>query len=130
MKTIAVPRALVVIALVSCTASPCLAADSAAKVLAQLRKELHLVRGASGDKPVTSAFQPNPTPLVGLTQREVQESLEEPNHCQVSACVGPGEWVYWFFWLPPGWRGGGPELVLDFDGIPLRVKRATWRFSR
>jgi hypothetical protein len=47
----------------------------------------------------------------------------------VAPCVERSDWFYSFYHLPEGWVGGGPELLLHFDGSDF-CTTADWRFTQ
>jgi len=101
-------------------------------LLAQLRSDLHSVRASKSTEPVASKVQPDVKTLVGLRQTQIHVVLGDPDACvkpKNGSCLGSSEWTYSFYRLPPGWRGGGPELVLSFDE-DLGVRLAAWLYSR
>jgi hypothetical protein len=46
----------------------------------------------------------------------------------VAPCQTNDDWFYSFYHLPEGWLGGGPELLLGFDGQVC--KSAKWMITR
>lgn len=75
-------------------------------------------------------------PLVGASREEIVGALSEPHlcyHAKVAKTPHPAvpcssrgtEMVYRFYRLPPGSRGGGPELHLGFDDRD-RCEWASW----
>ena len=77
--------------------------------------------------------------LVGVPQESLLKALGMPDACghdlgsggvpAFDNCLAVSEWVYAFYWLPPGSRGGGPELWIKFDQHS-RCEMAQWHFTR
>ena len=106
-------------------------AQPASDVLAQLSENLQTVRTASGPEPVGT--QPiDVDALLGVSRDSIATALGVPDNCEdleSKECSGKEQWYFWFFYLPSGWRGGGPELWLDFNS-DAEVVKAEWHFSR
>jgi hypothetical protein len=78
-------------------------------------------------------------PLIGTSRDEIVRVLGDPWSCAGSragagqrtcrSVAGAGGMVYVFYRLPPGSRGGGPELHLEF-GADGRCAAAAWRSSQ
>jgi len=89
--------------------------------LLKLRKQLDLVRAKQREarrKPYDAHCCPDISFLLRLSKSEIQTALGEPNVCKETGyapCKEIGAWFYCFYYLPPGWLGGGFNLVLQFD---------------
>ena len=98
--------------------------------LAELRAALHGVRSAPSDEHITVGPL-EASMLVGMTRDEIVQALSEPGQCQVASqpapCQSATEVFYSFYHLPEGSVGGGPELLLRFEGE--RCVTAEWRFT-
>ncbi len=118
--------------------------------LAALRAALDRTRSAPADEHLT----PGPleaSMLVGMTLDEIEQALSDPGRCRVAPqticdpntdpvecreemraqpapCQSETDVFYSFYHLPEGWVGGGPELLLRFEGE--RCVSATWRFTQ
>ena len=106
-------------------------AQTPTETLAELAEELAVVRSAASAEPVWSQFVEVST-LAGLTRDEVLASLGDPDLCgsaSEAACRAEDPWGYFFYYLPDGWQGGGPELWLEFDSAGVLVL-ARWYVSR
>lgn len=102
--------------------------------LADLRARLDRVRAAPSDANVREVSGSERTDvLIGMTRAQVRAALGEPQICEDDffgrGCRTRGDWFYSFYHLPRGSRGGGPDLLLRFDGSDTCI-RAEWRFSR
>lgn len=91
-------------------------------LLQALQQELDRLRTSVSMLPVRLSPVPDVSPLIGVKREQVVSRLGEPDSAET-------EEVYWFYRLPPGWLGGGPELVLRY-AEDRRVVSAVWRFSR
>lgn len=108
--------------------------DETVGLIVNLRGHLDLVR--TGPAPFNSKPWPRPdvSKLVGLARQELQQGLGEPTTCSSAAsraseevdCSEADRWLYAFYSLPPGARGGGLELILEFsaDGS---CRSSEWR---
>jgi len=117
--------------LVLLASAHCAFAQSLSEVLAQLAENLSIVRAASGDEPV-GAEPIDVEVLLGVSRSVVADALGSPDNCEQLAseeCSSKSQWLFGFYYLPPGWRGGGPELWLDFNSAG-EVEKAEWHFSR
>lgn len=88
-------------------------------------------------EPVTSpCARKDASALIGASRETILSRLGHPTWCTVSlelrfipwseaACGATANWGYSFYHLPEGWRGGGPELMLQF-GPGGAVKDASW----
>lgn len=94
----------------------CSPVSSRDALMKQLRSRLDQVaraRAEHGSEPATLDYGHCPLALVGVSQDELLAQLGQPsatcseNH---ASC-----WAYSFYYLPPRWVGGGPELELYFD---------------
>jgi len=106
-------------------------ADQPEDLLKQLGSDLLKVRAAVGDKPL-SVDTTGVDAMKGLSREKVISALGKPDNCvelSRDECAALESWTYYFFYLPPGWRGGGPELWLTFRGNSV-VEDARWQFSR
>jgi hypothetical protein len=126
-------RALIVASFVPVAAIASSLALQPELLLAELREELRALRSSSAiTAPVGISQPPDVAPLVGLPAEQLREKLGEPDACasrKAERCDPIGQWVYLFYRLPPGWRGGGAELVLHF-GSSNACHQAYWRFTR
>ena len=99
--------------------------------LAELRVALHRVRSAPADEHVTTGPL-EASVLVGMTRDEIVQALGEPGQCHVASqpapCSSATDLFYSFYHLPEGSVGGGPELLLRFEGE--RCVAAEWRFTQ
>jgi hypothetical protein len=91
-------------------------------LLQRLQRELKALRSSTSPEYIALNPIPDVTSLIGLEKDLVLSALGKPDR-------SGDEFVYEFFHLPTGWRGGGPELVLSFSENQ-RVTRAQWRFSQ
>jgi len=89
--------------------------------------------------------------LVGMSRQDILAALGEPGQCRVAPqticdpnvqpvrcreemraqpapCTSDSDLFYSFYHLPEGWLGGGPELLLHFEGD--RCVAADWRFTQ
>jgi hypothetical protein len=92
-----------------------------AHVLQRLRASLERLSAADPRKPAEEDIGEPLTPLVGLSRAQISVALGDPHVC-APPFVGPDnlcpherDWYYSFHRLPEGFKGGGPELVLEFD---------------
>ncbi|HYE73799.1 MAG TPA: hypothetical protein VEF04_10720, partial [Blastocatellia bacterium] len=90
------------------------------KRLSNLRHKLDLVH----EKELEGKNQPfqveteDVSFLIGLKRDKIKGALGNPSVCEGisdESCKMINEWVYAFYYLPSGWNGGGPELLLKFD---------------
>ena len=77
------------------------------------------------------------TALVGMSRQRLTDALGPPSFsCKLESrlsnpplrsapCRADDDFVYSFYALPKNWGGGGPELLLEFDG-GQSVVRARW----
>jgi hypothetical protein len=106
-------------------------ADPADDLLTGLGNGRSLVRAAVADKPL-SIETVEVDAIKGVSRERLLSSWGTPDNCiQLSGaeCAAQKSWVYYFFYLPAGWRGGGPELWLTFNTTGI-VEDARWQFSR
>jgi len=110
-------------------------------LLSELASRLDQVQTAKpGDRVITGG-DIDLGPLVGMTQAEIRTALGAPRACHekevtddqgrqlpVAPCESADDWFYSFYHLPEGWLGGGPELLLRFDGKVC--KSAEWKTTR
>jgi len=105
--------------------------DRVSEVFVKLAQELATIRSESGSETVSS--EPiNVESLLGQSREDVIAGIGAPDSCnrEVSQeCLSDSTWVYGFYYFPPGWRGGGPDLWLHFDRDGA-VDQAQWKFSR
>ena len=98
--------------------------------LAELRVALHRVRSAPADEHVTTGPL-EASVFVGMTKTEIEQALGEPGRCRTASrpapCLSATDVFYSFYHLPEGSVGGGPELLLRFEGE--RCASAEWRFT-
>ena len=105
-----------------------------AALLADLRSRLERVRSAADDAHVTE----NPVDaaaLVGMHRDMVMRALGEPRGCAAengaltpAPCEHATDVFYSFYHLPEGSVGGGPEMLVRFEGD--RVSQVLWRFTQ
>jgi hypothetical protein len=99
-------------------------------VMRELRMRLGEVarkRLEHGSELVDFEFGRCPHALVGAPQSEVFAALGRPD--QSDSCANSSSncmWQYSFYWSPPHWVGGGPELDVYFDdaGVVSKVECA------
>ena len=109
--------------------------------LRELRAALDDARSATSDQVLTTGGEQPLDVLVGMTRDAVRDALGEPSTCvddvsfdsggrghPVAPCTSHTDWFYSFYHLPDGWVGGGPELLLRFEG-GLCIE-ALWRFTQ
>ena len=120
------------------------AGQAAPGILNSLRQRLDRVALARqrGERFDISDLEPtfvNVTPLVGLSRQALLDTLGAPTvNCRrtldslatkppslVAPCRAADDLAYSFYALPRGFGGGGPELLLEFDGGE-RCARARW----
>ena len=104
----------------------------ATTVLESLRQELDQIRSVTPTEPVAISTTPNVDGLAGMSHRAILVGLGEPDLCRRpddGDCAGTGEWVYFFYRLPSGARGDGPELHVIFDA-DQRCLVAVWVMTR
>lgn len=109
------------------------AAEGRAALLSELRSRLDEVRMAEPEVHLERGGDLDVSPLVGATGDEIRAVLGEPLQCMayevlVAPCQDPSDWFYSFYHLPAGSRGGGPELLLRFDGGEVCTS-ASWAFT-
>ena len=107
-------------------------AGSSAELLQTLSAKLAEIKASSDKESVAIDSVIEVQSLVGTSRREILSALGEPDACANKAdsrCNTQSVWVYSFYRLPKGWRGGGPELNLAF-GKEGTIKEAKWKFSR
>jgi len=124
--------------------------DPTRSALAVLRAALDRARAARSDQHVTTG-PVDATVLVGMSQRAIVRALGQPGQCTVAPqticdpttqpvqcrqemraqpapCTSGTDLFYSFYHLPEGWLGGGPELLLRFQGQMCIA--AEWRFTQ
>ena len=124
-------KLIISIALVLMAASCVAQAQTPAEHLTEVAAELSAIRAISGDEPIW-ARHIDVSALVGSTRDAVLESLGAPDSCLrelTDECRARDWWGYFFYYLPPGWRGGGPELWFQFDSAGV-IEQAQWSVSR
>lgn len=98
--------------------------------LAALRAALDRVRSAPSDEHITTGPL-EASVLVGMRRTEIEQALGEPGRCRAASqpapCLSENDVFYSFYHLPEGSVGGGPELLLRFEGE--RCVSAEWRFT-
>jgi len=97
--------------------------DEAVGAMAVLRGHLEIVR--LSPPPVERKPWPRPdaSVLVGLSRAEIERGLGAPDRCRPvdsmaaegAECDRARTWIFPFYRLPPGVRGGGLELVVEFS---------------
>jgi hypothetical protein len=99
--------------------------------LTEVAAELSAIRAITGEEPIW-ARHIDVSALVGSTREAVLEALGAPDSCLrelTDECRARDWWGYFFYYLPPGWRGGGPELWFEFDSAGV-IEQAQWSVSR
>ena len=127
-----VKAGLILIAVSSLANHPTGNVAPATGVMASLRQEHDRIRSANSTRPVGLSTTPDVSSLVGKRRSDILVGLGEPDACPAhdhGGCAAVGEWLYLFYKLPAGWRGGGPELHLNFDAAQ-RCLRAEWVFTQ
>jgi hypothetical protein len=127
----ALRSAIAGIVLILQTASHGIYAQTPAERLVELAAELAAIRATSGPEPIW-ARHIDVSALLGSTREAVLGSLGAPDSCvrgMTDECRARDWWGYFFYYLPPGWRGGGPELWFQFDSAGV-VEQAEWSVSR
>lgn len=111
--------------------------DGVATLLAELRRRLdEVARHSDSDEPFQNGGDLDVAPLAGLVRARLRNALGEPSTCadasgqvlQMAPCRAATDWFYSFYKLPENWVGGGPELLLQFDGE--RCTSAAWRYTQ
>ena len=101
------------------------------EALTALRAALERVRSVPADEHLTTGPL-EASALVGMTRTEIEQVLGEPGQCRVASqptpCRSESDVFYSFYHLPEGSVGGGPELLLRFEGE--RCASAEWRFTQ
>jgi hypothetical protein len=121
---------------------PGAAPDTLPGPLRELRAALDDARSASDEDHLSTGGEQPLDMLVGMTRSAIRAALGSPNTCAedaytdadgqghpVAPCVERSDWFYSFYHLPEGWVGGGPELLLHFDGSDF-CTTADWRFTQ
>ena len=106
-------------------------AQTATEALEEVAAELAAIRATTGEEPIW-ARHIDVSALVGSTREAVLEVLGPPDSCLrelTNECRARDWWGYFFYYLPPGWRGGGPELWFEFDSAGV-IEQAQWSVSR
>jgi len=108
------------------------ALTSATELLRALGGQLAAIRSSQAPQRVALDNTPDLKPLLGVGRQAVLSELGVPDNCaggSLAQCAEAPAWNYSFLHLPPGRRGGGPELMLlfNFRGI---VRDAQWNYSR
>lgn len=102
------------------------------QVLRQLGDQLAAIRASQAPQRVALDNTPDVKPLLGVSRQAVLMQLGVPDSCaggSLSQCMAAPAWNYSFVHLPPGRRGGGPELMLLFN-FRGAVSDAQWNYSR
>lgn len=123
---------LVLVAAMSWTS---LAETPADATLTDLRRQLDRIRASSSERPEGFVgVVPDLKPLFNLDRTRIYAALGNPNYCynknrddRLASCLNARVVYYAFVKLPPGWAGGGLELVIVFDRN--RVRYAVWEKS-
>lgn len=119
---------------------------SAQDVLNWLRPRLQQVALArqKGERFNVSDAEPglvDVTRLVGMSRQRLLDALGPPSFSckqesrlgnpasRTAPCRGDDDFVYSLYALPKNWRGGGPELLCEFDG-GQSVVRARWFYTQ
>jgi hypothetical protein len=90
-------------------------------VLPEMRTALDRIRRASPTDVIQGRSDWPTDVLVGRTRREIRKSLGEPESClgpagkKLAICDSTDDFLYSFFHIPEGEKGGGPVLLLHFD---------------
>ncbi len=104
----------------------------ATELMALLRSEHARIASTDSPAPLSILEAPDVDVLAGMTHDQLLLGLGEPDECPRNdrgKCEGVGEWLYMFYKLPPGSRGGGAELHLLF-GADQRCRSAEWQFTQ
>jgi hypothetical protein len=127
------PRLLTsVAAIAALLPAAALAAPSGTQLLRSLGQQLGAIRASQAQQRVALDNTPDVKPLVGAGRQAVLSQLGVPDNCaggSLSQCMASPAWNYSFVHLPPGLRGGGPELMLLFN-FRGAVSDAQWNYSR
>ena len=101
--------------------------DDQKEVLRVLRAQLKRIASAGDDEPVAIYHEVDPKGLLGLRRDQIADALDVP----LAPCAGGAqcEFSIAFYKLPPGWRGGGPELRLVFGQNDATIL-AKWYHTR
>jgi hypothetical protein len=105
---------------------------AAEDVLHLLSSKLSAIRSSASSERVALEHVPEVRGLVGIDRVQLLSSLGQPDSClhrSPEDCMSLPTWVYAFVHLPPGSRGGGPELYVSFDQHSV-VQVAQWKLSR
>ena len=105
-------------------------------VLASLRGCLLALEKPSDEPIISPCARNDASTLVGASRQAIVRGLGHPNWCtgvdelrfipwSEQACGTAAIWGYSFYRLPQSWKGGGPELALEF-GPNGAVKAASW----
>jgi hypothetical protein len=111
------------------TALATAAPSSRGDLVAMLRRDLSEVRSKrGGDDPVEKWGPTELKYLVGMTAADIKHELGAPD-CTATAevpCLGDADLAYEFFYLPPTWLGGGPNLLIWIDARSSACDEARW----
>jgi len=113
---------LVLLVPVLLVASPS-SAETPDQLLHMLGTSLMSFRAMSGEQYAALEPVPDGAMLRGIARELLLSSFGKPDNCEPfngpsvhgAECEPSDTWSYWFFYLPRGSRGGGPELWLRFD---------------
>jgi len=107
-------------------------AGAADDLLRLLSSELLEIRRSTAQEPVEINETMSLEALQGASRQAIQSALGRPDNCRAGSdaqCATASPWIYVFYYLPPNWRGGGPELNIIFSAQG-EVQEAAWKFSR
>jgi hypothetical protein len=117
-----------VFGIVLCTSC---ASNSRDGVLKALSTDLAVVRSAPKNASFEKPSRQDVGVLRGMTVGEIQRALGEPDclGTPTNRCLDGATLAYDFFYLPPGWRGGGATLVVHVDSGE-RCRAAQWFWTK
>jgi hypothetical protein len=107
------------------------------ELLVRLHVQLETVRekarNRSDNKPFEVSNLQDVSLLKDMSKTDIQTALGEPNLCDKPArpapCINDTDWFYSYYYLPSGWNGGGPELLLEFDKDD-KCRVARWVYTQ
>jgi len=97
--------------------------DDGSNLLSSLQSELHKVRTTNSDKPVQIHNLPDVSSLVGMKVNELSIWLGESDSSSEQSVI------YYFYYLPITYVGGGPMLIITFDHNDT-ITKAQWMGSQ
>jgi hypothetical protein len=102
------------------------------RLLRALSSDLAEVRSAPRDAPLWKEPPRDLAALTGTPIAELKRTLGQPDCVAdgpMAPCPEAAAVSYDFFYLPPGWRGGGATLLVHADPSG-RCDSATWMLSK